>query len=130
MKLNTLSTNYPSPLKSGRASLRIGGISAVLGSLCCVSPYLLVTLGISSSAGLYLVTLIEWSRPVFILLALIALCFAYQQIWRPELAYNLGQYCVKPQKTINVYKVYFLFIVILVVAGLMLPHLLQIQNAK
>lgn len=124
MELNSLATDNFSPLKSGRASLRIGGIAAILGSLCCVGPYLLAALGISSSIALYLITLFEWPRPFFISLAFIALCFSYQQIWRPEAAYNLRQACVKPQ-TINVYKAYFLFILVLVVAVLMLPYIVS-----
>ncbi len=122
MNLNTLATDNPSPSKSGRASLRIGGVSAILASICCVGPYLFVAMGISSSSVLYLITLAEWSRPFFILIALIALCFAYQQLWRPELAYNPGRACMTPllKKT---YKGYFCFVVLLVISVLMLPYI-------
>lgn len=124
MNLNTLSTDNPSPLKSGRASLRIGGVSAILASICCVGPYLFVAMGISSSLALYFITLAEWSRPFFILIAFIALCFAYQQIWRPELAYNPGRVCTTPQVK-KTYKGYFFFIVVLVVSVLMLPYIVS-----
>jgi len=83
-----------SPFKSTRIALSIGGMTAILASICCLGPFLLVTLGFSSAWILYLLTLTEWSRPFFIVLALIALCFAYQRIWHPVSAYNPGQICV------------------------------------
>ena len=103
----TLATDNPSPLKSGRISLRIAGVSAILASICYLGPFLLIAYGLSSSWILFLITLSEWSRPFLIVLALIALCFAYEQIWRPKSTYNPGQICAISQVKMT-YKVYFL----------------------
>jgi mercuric ion transport protein len=115
------------PFKSTRIALSIGGMTAVLASICCLGPFLLVTLGLSSAWILYLLTLADWSRPFFIVLALIALCFAYQRIWRPVSAYNPGQICVTPQVK-RTYKTYFLFVTMLVVIVLMLPYVVSDFN--
>ncbi len=121
MNPNTLATDNPLPLTSGRFSLRFAGVSAILASICYLGPFLLIAYGLSSSWILYLLTLSEWSRPFFIVLALIALCFAYEQIWHPKSTFNPRQTCVTPRIK-RTYKAYFLFVTLLVVIVLMLPH--------
>jgi len=121
MNNTTFTIDNPSPLKSGRASLRIGGVSAILASICYLGPFLLIAYDLNSSWILLLITLSEWSRPVLIVLALIALCFAYEQIWHPKSTYNPGQTCVTPQVK-RTYKAYFLFVTLLMVSVLMLPY--------
>ncbi len=118
---------YMSPFKSTRIALSIGGMTAVLASICCLGPFLLVTLGFSSAWILYLLTLAEWSRPFFIVLALIALCFAYQRMWHPVSAYKSGQIFVTPQIK-RTYKAYFLFVTMLMVTVLMLPYVVSDFN--
>jgi len=101
--------------------LCIGGVSAVLASICCLGPFLLFTIGLSSALILYLITLAEWSRPIFIVVALVALFFAYLRIWYPATAYKSGQIFAIPQVKMT-YKVYFLAVAMLVVVMLMLPY--------
>ncbi len=127
MKTTSLATGNPIPLKSGRASLRIAGVSAILASICCLVPFLFISIGLGSAWILYLLTLSEGSRPFLIVLAFIALYFAYQQIWHPKSTYNPEQICVTPQIK-RTYKVYFLFIVLLVVIVLMLPYVVSDFN--
>jgi mercuric ion transport protein len=107
-----------------RFALYTGGISAILASTCCLGPFLLVTLGLSNAWILYLITVADWARPFFILLALITLGVSYQYIW--------GSFTVRKtdgirmrQKELMPYKVYFLFVVFLVAAMLMLPYFAQ-----
>ena len=123
MNNTTFTTDNSSSLKSGRISLRIAGVSAILASICYLGPFLLIAYGLSSSWILFLITLSEWSRPILIVLALIALCFAYEQIWHPELVYNPGQIRATSQVK-RTYKAYFLFVTMLVVSVLMLPYML------
>ncbi len=123
----TFTTDNHSPLKSGRISLRIAGVSAILASICYLGPFLLIAYGLSSSWILLLITLSEWSRPILIVLALIALCFAYEQIWHPKSTYNPGQIYVTPQVK-RTYRAYFLFIVMLVVIVLMLPYIVSVVD--
>jgi len=123
----TFTTDNSSPLKSGRISLCIGGVAAVLASICSLGPFLLIAFSFSSSWILLLITLSEWFRPFFIVLALIALCFAYKQIWHPELVYNPGQIRATPQVK-RTYRAYFLFVTMLVVIVLMIPYFISSIN--
>ncbi len=127
MMTTTLATDNPSPLKSGRISLRIAGVSAVLASICYLGPFLMIAYDLSSSWILLLITLSEWFRPFFIVLALIALCFAYKKIWHPELVYNPGQIRATPQVK-RTYRAYFLFVTMLVVIVLMIPYFISSIN--
>jgi hypothetical protein len=52
MNNTTFTIDNPIPLKSARASLRIGGVAAVLASICCLGPFLLITI-VSAAAGFY-----------------------------------------------------------------------------
>ncbi len=77
---------------------------------------LLFTIDLSSALILYLITLAEWSRPIFIVVALVALFFAYLRIWYPATAYKSGQIFAIPQVKMT-YKVYFLAVAMLVVVA-------------
>ncbi len=121
MNNTTFTTDNHSPLKSARISLRIAGVSAILASICYLGPFLLIAYSLSSSWILFLITLSEWPRPFFILVALVALFFAYQRIWHPASAYKSGQICAIPQVKMT-YKVYFLAVAMLAVVVLMLPY--------
>jgi mercuric ion transport protein len=115
------SSTHPLQYRNARIALCTGGASAVLASICCIGPFLLVTLGFSSAKILYLLTLADWSRPFFVLLALAALLFSYNSIWSSTSAHTANGGC-RSQKEIMIYKCYFLFVVSLVVTVLMLPY--------
>jgi mercuric ion transport protein len=117
----TSSTTHPLQYRNARIALCAGGTSAVLASICCIGPFLLVTLGFSSAKILYLLTLADWSRPFFVLLALAALLFSYSSIWSSTSVLTAKGVCMS-QKEIMIYKCYFLFVVSLVVTVLMLPY--------
>jgi len=109
---------YTSPFKSTRNALSIGGTAAILASICHPSSFLLNTLGLSDSRILYLITLAEWARPLLIVVALIALFFAYLRIWHTTSGYKVN---VIPQVKVTD-KVFFLFVAMLVLIILMLPY--------
>ena len=117
----TNSNTHPLPYRNARIALCTGGASAVLASICCIGPFLLVTRGFSSAKILYLLTLADWSRPFFVLLALAALLYSYNSIWGSTSAHTANRGCMS-QKEIMIYKCYFLFVVSLVVTVLMLPY--------
>jgi len=73
--------------------LFIGGLGAVFASLCCLGPLLLLLLGFSG-AWLVNLTALEPYRPVFIIISLVALFFAWQHIFRPIQSCRLGESCV------------------------------------
>ncbi len=88
-----------------RTALFAGGLAATLASACCLGPLLLVTVGVSG-AWIGNLTRLEPYRPIFIVAALVALCFAWRTIYRPAAACQPGEACAVPQ-TRRLYK--FLF---------------------
>lgn len=63
-----------------RPFLLLGGLSAIFASLCCLGPLLLVALGFGG-AWLANLTALEPYRPIFIMLSLLALFFAWRSIF-------------------------------------------------
>jgi mercuric ion transport protein len=105
--------------RGGRGALLAGGLAAILASTCCLGPLVLITLGVSG-AWISNLTLLEPYRPIFIGAALVALFFAYRQIWRAPTACKPGQVCALPQINRN-YKALFWIVVALVVVALGFP---------
>ncbi len=116
----TSGTNLP-PSKSARVALYAGGIAAILASTCHHISFLLVTLGLSNTKIVYIVTLADWARPFLIALALIALFISYLHIWYPTSSRKSGGVGAITQVKMT-YKVFFLFIALLVITVLMLPY--------
>ncbi len=111
------------PSKNGHRSLYAGGIAAILASTCHHISFLLVTLGLSNTKIIYIVTLADMARPFLIAVALIALFISYLRIWHISTAYKAGrENTISRAKITN--KVFFLFITLLVITVLMLPHFL------
>ncbi len=115
------STTHILPYKNARTALNIGSASAVLASICCLGTFLLVTIGYSSAKILYLLTLADWSRPFFILVALVSILYSYNNIWNPASICTAKGGCMN-EKEIMMYKCYYLFVVSLVISVLMLPY--------
>ncbi|MGH1484754.1 MAG: mercuric transporter MerT family protein [Cellvibrionaceae bacterium] len=75
----------------------LGGIAAAIGAgLCCVGPFLLLTLGISG-AWIGNLTLLEPYRPLFILVVLILFSWAGWKVYRPIESCEPGSACAVPQ---------------------------------
>ncbi|MDO9269858.1 MAG: mercuric ion transporter MerT [Methylobacter sp.] len=107
-----------------RRFLFIGGLGAVLASLCCLGPLLLLALGFSG-AWLANLTALEPYRPVFILISLIALFFAGQRIFRPISSCQLGEPCALPPVR-KLYTIAFCGVLSLVLLALIFPYLLPL----
>ena len=105
-----------------RSSLYTGGIAAILASICCLGPFLLVTVGLSNATVLYFITAAEWSRPFFIVVALIALIFSYRYIWNPTPSSYSIEAC-SIQQNMMPYKVFFAFVTLLIILAFMLPYI-------
>ena len=79
-------------------------IAAVTASVCCVGPLVLVALGVSG-AWIGSLTILEPLRPIFTVLTLGFLAFAFYRVYRkPKVqeACEPGSYCAHPQsRTIN-----------------------------
>lgn len=107
-----------------RHFLFIGGLGAILASLCCLGPLLLLALGFSG-AWLANLTALEPYRPVFILISLIALFFAGQRFFRPISSCQPGEPCALPPVR-RWHAVIFWGVVLLVLLVLVSPYLLPL----
>lgn len=107
-----------------RRFLFIGGLGAILASLCCLGPLLLLALGFSG-AWLANLSALEPYRPIFILISLIALFFAGQRIFRPIPGCQPGEPCALPPVSRR-HAVIFWGVVSLVLLALIFPYFLPL----
>ena len=116
-----LSDNPTQSSRGGRGALLTGAFAAILASSCCLGPLVLITLGISGAwiSGL---SLLEPYRPIFIGAAVIAMYFAYRQIWRPAASCTSGQICALPRVNRG-YKLLFWIVVALLTIALGFPFI-------
>ena len=108
----------------GRGALGIGGLAAILASICCLGPLVLVAIGVSG-AWIGNLTVLEPYRPIFIGAALVALFFAYRRIFRPAQACEPEEVCAVPQiKTAQ--KIMFFIVAALTGIALAFPYILPL----
>src|SRR2546428_13791813 len=104
-----------------KASLIGGALAAIVASVCCLGPLVLVTVGIS---GAWISNLVAFEpyRPYAIGVALVCMIFAYRKIYAapaPE-ACEPGTLGAIPQ-TRRIYKALFWAVSALVVVALVFP---------
>lgn len=110
--------------QDGAISLVTGGIAAFLASACCLGPLVLILLGFSG-AWISNLALLEPYRPIFIGIALLALCLAGRRLYRPAKACTPGAACALPRGRI-LYKVAFWMVVALALIALVFPYVLPL----
>ena len=110
--------------QQGRGALVAGGLAAILASICCLGPLVLIVLGFSG-AWIVNLTVLEPYRPIFIGAALVAMFFAYRRIFRPAQACKPGEVCSIPRVRIA-YKIIFWIVAVLVVVALAFPYVLPL----
>lgn len=75
----------------------IGGVAAAVGAgLCCVGPFVLLSLGIGG-AWIGNLTLLEPYRPLFIITVLTLFALAGWKVYRPPEACEPGTACAMPR---------------------------------
>jgi mercuric ion transport protein len=104
----------------------IGGVVAAIGaSLCCIGPLVLVLLGVGGAWAGSLGAL-EPVRPYFLAAAVVALFFAWRQLYdaptAPVAECTPGSLCALPQ-THRVYKILFWLVAVLIVLAIIFPYL-------
>ncbi len=104
-----------------RASLIGGALAAVVASVCCLGPLVLVTVGISG-AWISNLTAFEPYRPYAIGVALVCMVLAYRKIYATPEACEPGTLCAVPQ-TGRVYKVMFWVVSAMVLIALGFPYI-------
>ena len=110
--------------KSGRLPLLAGGLAAILASVCCLGPLVLLMLGISG-AWIGNLTALDPYRPLFIGVAVIALFFAYRRIFRASETCEPDEVCAVPQVR-TMYKVLFWLVTLLVVVAMVFPYVMPL----
>lgn len=124
MKHNPEEKNVMTGTGSGRTALAAGGLAAILASTCCLGPLVLVMLGFSG-AWIGNLSALEPYRPLFIGSALVALFFAWRQIFRPKATCEPGQVCAAPPAQ-RVYKTIFWVAATLVAVAMAFPYVLPL----
>ncbi len=109
---------------SGRGALVAGALAAILASTCCLGPLVLIVLGFSG-AWIGNLTALEPYRPLFIVVALVAMYFAWRRIYRPAQDCRPGEACAIPQVR-STYKLIFWVVAALVVVALGFPYALPL----
>ena len=111
---------------TGKLTLLGGAVAALLSSLCCLGPLVLVTLGVSG-AWIGNLALLEPYRPIFIGVALLCLVLAYRHMYRAPAAATCepGTLCALPQ-THRLYKRLFWVVSALVLLALVFPYLMPL----
>jgi mercuric ion transport protein len=71
-------------------------LAAIVGSLCCVAPLVLLTLGISG-AWISQLTALEPYRPIFIGLMLVFIGLAYRRLYIVPPQCAPGEACANPR---------------------------------
>lgn len=83
-------------MQTATKQLCASALAAVVGSLCCVAPLVLLTLGISG-AWISQLTALEPYRPIFIGLMLVFMGFAFRQLYIVPARCVPGEACTNPR---------------------------------
>lgn len=108
--------------RTRNVSLAGGVIAALVASLCCLGPLVLVTLGVSG-AWIANLGVLDPYRPYALAAALVCVGFAYRSIYRapPPEACEPGILCAVPQPR-RLYKVLFWVTCAMVLVALGYPY--------
>ena len=83
-------------MQTATKQLWAGVLAAVVGSLCCVAPLVLLTLGISG-AWISRLTALEPHRPILIGVTLIFIGLAFRQLYIVPARCAPGEACANPR---------------------------------
>lgn len=83
-------------MQTATKQLWASALAAIIGSLCCVAPLVLITLGISG-AWISQLTALEPYRPVFIGVMIVFLGLAYRQLYIVPVRCAPGETCANPR---------------------------------
>lgn len=110
--------------RSPRFPLVTGGLAAVLASVCCLGPLVLILLGVSG-AWIGNLTALEPFRPWLIGAAVVALFFAHRSIFRVKANCEPGEVCAVSHVK-RIYKTLFWLVAALVVIAMAFPYVLPL----
>jgi mercuric ion transport protein len=96
------------------------GLAAIGASLCCVGPLVLIALGIGGTWISYL-TALEPYRPIFVVITLVFLFFAFRKLYLLPRQCAPGDSCALPT-TLRNQRIIFWLITIMLIALLTFPY--------
>jgi mercuric ion transport protein len=97
-------------MQTATKQLWAGALAAIVGSLCCVAPLVLITLGISG-AWISHLTALEPYRPIFIGVMLVSLGLAYRQLYIVPARCAPGETCANPRLQRRQRQIFWLVVV-------------------
>jgi mercuric ion transport protein len=83
-------------MQTATKQLWASALAAIVGSLCCVAPLVLITLGISG-AWISQLTALEPYRPIFIGVMMVCLGLAFRQLYIVPARCAPGEACANPR---------------------------------
>ena len=83
-------------MQTATKQLCASALAAILGSLCCVTPLVLLTLGISG-AWISQLTALEPYRPIFIGVTAVFIGLAFRQLYIVPVRCSPGEVCANPR---------------------------------
>jgi mercuric ion transport protein len=83
-------------MQTATKQLWAGALAAIVGSLCCVAPLVLITLGISG-AWISQLTALEPYRPILIGVMVVFLGLAFRQLYIVPARCAPGEACANPR---------------------------------
>jgi mercuric ion transport protein len=83
-------------MQTATKQLCAGVLAGIVGSLCCVAPLVLITLGISG-AWISQLTALEPYRPIFIGVMVVCLGLAFRQLYIVPARCPPGDACANPR---------------------------------
>jgi len=117
--------NTEKKTKWGLAGAIVGAVAA---SVCCVVPLVLLALGISG-AWVSSLTVLQPYRPIFIIVTLLFLGYAFYRVYRKpkEEDCEPGSYCANP-KSDRINKIALWTVTLLVIGLLVFPYLVPMTS--
>jgi mercuric ion transport protein len=83
-------------MQTATKQLWVSALAAIAGSLCCVAPLVLITLGISG-AWISQLTALEPYRPIFIGVMAVFMGLAFRQLYIVPARCAPGEACANPR---------------------------------
>ena len=99
-------------MQSSTKQLLTGVVAAVIGSLCCVAPLVLLMLGISG-AWISQLTALEPYRPIFIGITAIFVALAFRQLYIVPAQCAPGEACTNLQLQRRQRKIFWVVVAVL-----------------
>lgn len=102
----------------------VGGMGAILASLCCIGPLIIVSLGVGG-AWMGSLTVFEPYRPYAMGTTVFALGYAFYKLYLRPKECKIGEACGTPT-SLKIQKKVFWVITVMILALLTLPWYVQI----